>query len=159
MTDVHGGMKFYRGSPAAARAYVEADHSRADDYYLSEGAGVAIRYVAQVGESASTPVRRVGHLDGSPTNSGSPGTTSTPTVRKVACETTRMRCGSSRSPSTVRRLGRSPHRCIPKCLQRWTRHRVEPLSRSSGGLPDMRPPASVHVVVKCRYRWSGSRQR
>lgn len=64
VTEVHGGMKFYRGSAAAARVYVEADHSRADDYYLSEGAGVALRYVAQVGESASTPVRRVGHLDG-----------------------------------------------------------------------------------------------
>ena len=36
-----GGMKFYRGSGKAARAYVEADHHRADDYYLSEGEGVA----------------------------------------------------------------------------------------------------------------------
>ncbi|MBV9830831.1 MAG: relaxase domain-containing protein, partial [Marmoricola sp.] len=38
-------MKFYRGSPAAARAYVEQDRSRADDYYLAEGSGVADRYV------------------------------------------------------------------------------------------------------------------
>lgn len=28
---MHGGMKFYRGSAKAARAYVEADRSRADD--------------------------------------------------------------------------------------------------------------------------------
>ena len=43
---VHGGMKFYRGSPGAARTYVEQDRSRADDYYLAEGSGVATRYVA-----------------------------------------------------------------------------------------------------------------
>ncbi|PZS14678.1 MAG: TrwC relaxase, partial [Pseudonocardiales bacterium] len=45
----HGGMKTYRGSPAAARSYVEADRSRADDYYLAEGIGVAERYVASPG--------------------------------------------------------------------------------------------------------------
>ncbi len=39
-------MKFYRGSPGAARTYVEQDRSRADDYYLAEGSGVATRYVA-----------------------------------------------------------------------------------------------------------------
>lgn len=43
---MHGGMKFYRGSAAAARVYVEQDRSRADDYYLAEGSGVATRYVA-----------------------------------------------------------------------------------------------------------------
>ena len=46
MRFVHGGMKFYRGSPGAARTYVEQDRSRADDYYLAEGSGVATRYVA-----------------------------------------------------------------------------------------------------------------
>jgi exodeoxyribonuclease V alpha subunit len=43
---VHGGMKVYRGVAAAARHYVEADRSRADDYYLAEGSGVAMRLVA-----------------------------------------------------------------------------------------------------------------
>ena len=43
---MHGGVKIYRGSPAAARNYVEADRSRADDYYLAEGTGNAERYVA-----------------------------------------------------------------------------------------------------------------
>jgi conjugative relaxase-like TrwC/TraI family protein len=43
---MHGGVKFYRGSAAAARSYVEADRSRVDDYYLAEGTGVAERYVA-----------------------------------------------------------------------------------------------------------------
>src|SRR4051795_2300626 len=41
---MHGGMKIYAGSPAAARQYVEADRGRADDYYLTEGAGVARRF-------------------------------------------------------------------------------------------------------------------
>ncbi len=41
---MHGGMKVYVGSPAAARAYLEADRGRADDYYLSEGTGFARRF-------------------------------------------------------------------------------------------------------------------
>ena len=43
---VHGGVKFYRGAANAARAYVERDRSRADDYYLAEGTGIAQRYLA-----------------------------------------------------------------------------------------------------------------
>lgn len=43
---MHGGLKVYRGSAAAARNYVEADRSRADDYYLAEGTGLAARFVA-----------------------------------------------------------------------------------------------------------------
>jgi exodeoxyribonuclease V alpha subunit len=43
---VHGGVKFYRGAAKAARAYVERDRSRADDYYLGEGTGVAERLIA-----------------------------------------------------------------------------------------------------------------
>ncbi|HET8716848.1 MAG TPA: MobF family relaxase [Nocardioidaceae bacterium] len=61
---VHGGMKFYRGSAAAARSYVESDHSRADDYYLTEGSGVATRYVVEVSGSVSPTVRHAGELDG-----------------------------------------------------------------------------------------------
>jgi len=58
---MHGGMKFYRGSAVAARVYVEQDRSRADDYYLAEGSGVATQYVASPasptrgGSAASTP--------------------------------------------------------------------------------------------------------
>lgn len=56
---VHGGVKFYRGAAKAARSYVERDRSRADDYYLGEGTGVAERLTA-------TPdgVERVGSMDG-----------------------------------------------------------------------------------------------
>jgi exodeoxyribonuclease V alpha subunit len=43
---VHGGVKFYNGAAKSARAYVERDRSRADDYYLGEGSGVAERLIA-----------------------------------------------------------------------------------------------------------------
>ncbi len=43
---MHGGVKFYRGAAKAARAYVERDRSRADDYYLDEGTAVAKRMTA-----------------------------------------------------------------------------------------------------------------
>lgn len=56
---MHGGMKVYRGAAAAARHYVEADRSRADDYYLAEGSGVAMRFVG-----SSEGVDRRGDMDG-----------------------------------------------------------------------------------------------
>jgi exodeoxyribonuclease V alpha subunit len=43
---MHGGMKVYAGAPSAARHYVEAGRGRADDYYLTEGSGIARRYSA-----------------------------------------------------------------------------------------------------------------
>ncbi|SOC50818.1 AAA domain-containing protein [Blastococcus aggregatus] len=42
-------MKVYAGSAAAARAYLEADRGRADDYYLAEGTGLARRFTATAG--------------------------------------------------------------------------------------------------------------
>lgn len=56
---VHGGVKFYRGAAKAARAYVERDRSRADDYYLGEGTGVAARLT-----SGDTGVAHAGSMDG-----------------------------------------------------------------------------------------------
>ena len=56
---MHGGIKFYRGAAKAARAYVESDHSRADDYYLAEGSGLAQRLVATPGG-----VTRMADMDG-----------------------------------------------------------------------------------------------
>ena len=61
---MHGGVKFYSGSAAAARAYVEADHSRADDYYLAEGSGVASRYIASASTPGEPPIQPGGTLDG-----------------------------------------------------------------------------------------------
>ncbi|KQT92057.1 hypothetical protein ASG49_08765 [Marmoricola sp. Leaf446] len=60
-------MKFYRGSAGAARSYVEADRSRADDYYLAEGSGVAERYVASVDPGGGAPTctgASAGAMDG-----------------------------------------------------------------------------------------------
>ncbi|WP_092200573.1 MobF family relaxase [Blastococcus tunisiensis] len=45
-------MKVYVGDPAAARAYVEADRGRADDYYLTEGSGFARHFTAADGRVA-----------------------------------------------------------------------------------------------------------
>lgn len=56
---MHGGMKVYRGAAAAARHYVEADRARADDYYLAEGSGIAMRFVG-----TSLGVDRRGDMDG-----------------------------------------------------------------------------------------------
>ncbi len=53
---MHGGVKFYRGAAGAARSYVEADRSRADDYYLAEGTGLAERYVAMPRVGVVRPV-------------------------------------------------------------------------------------------------------
>ena len=62
---MHGGVKFYRGSAAAARSYVESDHSRADDYYLTEGSGVETRYVATAHQpDDSDAIVRAGEMDG-----------------------------------------------------------------------------------------------
>ncbi|MEQ7847450.1 MobF family relaxase [Nocardioides kribbensis] len=40
-------MKFYRGAAKAARTYVERDCARYDDYYLADGDGIAMRFVAE----------------------------------------------------------------------------------------------------------------
>jgi len=56
-------VKFYRGSASAARAYLEADHSRADEYYLAEGSGLATRYTASPGAGGAA-VARADVMDG-----------------------------------------------------------------------------------------------
>jgi exodeoxyribonuclease V alpha subunit len=64
---VHGGIKFYRGNPAGARAYVEAGRSRADDYYLAEGSGVAERFCCSQqldGPGGTSSVASAGSMDG-----------------------------------------------------------------------------------------------
>ena len=55
---MHAGVKFYSGNPGGARAYLEADHSRADDYYLAEGSGLAAHYRTTPGRGASGVTRR-----------------------------------------------------------------------------------------------------
>lgn len=57
---MQGGVKIYRGAAAAARHYLEADHSRVDDYYLAEGTGLAERLTA----SPEVGVCSLGMMDG-----------------------------------------------------------------------------------------------
>ena len=75
---MRGGVSIYRGSAAAARNYVEADRSRADDYYLAEGTGVAERYLA----TPSTLIAEQAMM-ATPTSDGWLDTTSTPVRRRA----------------------------------------------------------------------------
>lgn len=62
---MHGGMKVYRGAAKAARNYVEADRSRVDDYYLAEGSGLAMRFVARRdAEAGAVDIERRPDMDG-----------------------------------------------------------------------------------------------
>lgn len=57
---MRGGVVFYRGAGAAARAYLESDHSHADEYYLENGEAVA-KWSALDGDGN---VRTEAQLDG-----------------------------------------------------------------------------------------------
>src|SRR3954447_22707236 len=48
-------MKVYAGAAAAARQYLEADRGRPDDYYLTEGTGIARRFAAGDGRVVELP--------------------------------------------------------------------------------------------------------
>jgi exodeoxyribonuclease V alpha subunit len=88
---VHGGVKFYSGAAKAARAYVERDRSRADDYYVGEGTGVAERLTA-------TPegVERAGSMSGDTYEQWVAGIDVETGARRDGCSRTSTRCGSSR---------------------------------------------------------------
>ena len=100
VSSVHGGVKFYKGAAKAARDYVERDRSRADDYYLGEGTGVAARLMA-------TPdgIAEAGSLDGDTYEQWVAGIDIDTGRRKVRSARTRTPCGSSRSPSTAQKPG------------------------------------------------------
>jgi exodeoxyribonuclease V alpha subunit len=61
---VHGGVKFYRGAPKAARAYIEQDCARYDDYYLTEGDGIARRLAATRSPGGLVTIARKPDLNG-----------------------------------------------------------------------------------------------
>ncbi len=65
---MRGGMKVHAGPPAAARVYLEADRGRADDYYLTEGTGLARRFTATGGrvQERVADRRRLRDLGGRP---------------------------------------------------------------------------------------------
>jgi hypothetical protein len=88
---MHGGIKVYAGAPAAARHYLEADRARADDYYLTEGTGLARRFNATDGR-----VAELAPLAGDGYQAWVAGTDPIPVSRAVGCAPTTGRCGSSR---------------------------------------------------------------
>ncbi len=146
---MHGGMKIYRGAAATARQYVEADRSRADDYYLAEGSGVAMHF-------AATPdgVERRADMDGGTYERWvagyDVGFDKLNQRRRGYCGRTTRASGSSRSPSRGRRPGHSGPRCTPRSprhttLPRWRRPR-----RSSAGSPPTRRHASGLGTGRCR---------
>jgi exodeoxyribonuclease V alpha subunit len=61
---MHGGVKFYRGVPKAARNYVERDCARYDDYYLAEGDGIAMRFVAEATPAGDVALGKKPGMDG-----------------------------------------------------------------------------------------------
>jgi exodeoxyribonuclease V alpha subunit len=89
---MHGGMKIYAGAPSAARHYVEAGRGRADDYYLTEGTGIARRYTAGGGR-----VQELSPLDGDGYEAWVAGLDPGTGRPGDGCAPTGGRCGSSRS--------------------------------------------------------------
>ena len=65
---VRGGVVLFRGAGAAARRYLEADRSRADEYYLEGGVARADLSVVdgtgrETGERSLTPIQYAGWVD------------------------------------------------------------------------------------------------
>ncbi len=151
---MHGGVKFYRGAARAARAYVERDHSRADDYYLGEGSGVATRLVATAdGAKKAGPMtgevyeRWVAGLD---LDSGHPkGRLRTDDQGLQFVEVT---VNGPKSWSLAAALH-------PKISAALDARRTAPPSRSSGGSRSTRPPEPGLAAGRSRCRCSGSRPR
>ncbi len=55
---MHGGVVLFRGTGADAMRYVEADRSRADDYYyLGDATGVSYAVLDASGRASSRPLR------------------------------------------------------------------------------------------------------
>lgn len=53
---MHGGVVLFRGTGADAMRYVEADRSRADDYYLGDATGISYAALDASGEANSRPL-------------------------------------------------------------------------------------------------------
>jgi len=149
---VHGGVKFYRGAANAARAYVERDRSRADDYYLGEGVGVATRL-------AATPdgVEHVGELTGDAYEEW---------VAGIDIDSGKPKGRLRKDPNALRFVEVTvngpktwPLPCIRRSPRRWTPRRTGPPPRSSAGLRSTRRPGQVRVADKCRCRSRRSRRR
>ncbi len=157
---MHGGMKIYRGAAAAARHYVEADRSRADDYYLAEGSGVAMRFVAGIDNPEQrVTIERRADMDGATYEQWVAG-------YDVGDRGGEGAAADGRQGRAVRR----GHRQRPEDLV--ARGRASPRDRrglrrrsDGGGRGDHRlarlardDPRRVREVARCRCRSSRSRQ-
>jgi hypothetical protein len=107
---VRGGVKFYRGAAKAARTYVERDCARYDDYYLADGDGIAMRFVAEAnGGNGEREVRieKKQDMDGETYERWVAGMVVETGLPKGRLRKDANGFGSSRSPSTGPRPGRS----------------------------------------------------
>ena len=145
---MHGGMKFYRGSPGAARTYVEQDRSGADDYYLAEGSGVADRYVA----SPLTGVSPAGSLTGEAYERWVAGFDVETGAAKGRLRTDAKALRFVEVVVNGPRPGRSRPRCIPRSPTLWMQPRPVRPSRSSAGSPSTPPPGSDPRADRSRSR-------
>ncbi|MGK2875783.1 MAG: relaxase domain-containing protein [Nocardioides sp.] len=146
-------MKVYRGAASAARAYVEADRSRVDDYYLVEGSGLARRF----GASPAEGVRDLGMLDGDGYEQWVAGRDPVSGLARGrlrqdsnAVRFVEITVNGPKTWSLAAALA-------PGVAAAYDARRTEPLSRSSPGWPSTRRRGWGRVAVRCRCRWSGSR--
>jgi hypothetical protein len=152
---MRGGMKVYAGEPAAARHYEEAGRGRADDYYLTEGGGIARRYTvdgervqelaALAGDAYET---WVGGLDPDTGELRGRLRTDDRAVRFVE-----VVVNGPKSWSLAAAL--LPYKSAVQTSQPpTTPRRTAPQSRSSAGWPSTPPPAWARGAGRCRCRWS-----
>ncbi len=126
-------MKVYRGAAAAARHYVEADRSRADDYYLAEGNGIAMRMVGGLDKlDQQVRVEHRADMDGE----------------------TYERWVAGYEVDTGAAKGRL--RTDDKGV-RFVEVTVNGPKTWSAGSPRTRRPASVHAIARCRSRSNRAR--
>jgi hypothetical protein len=83
-------MKVYAGAPSGGRRYLAADRGRADDYYLTEGTGIARRFTAGPGGW----VVELAPLSGKHYEAWVPGSTPTPASRRAGSARMIGRSGS-----------------------------------------------------------------
>jgi exodeoxyribonuclease V alpha subunit len=144
---MHGGMKVYAGSPAAARAYLEADRGRADDYYLAEGTGLARRFTARAGRVAERA-----HLTGDTYETwvaGQDPDTGEPRGRlRTDARAVRFVEVVVNGPKSWS-LAAAMHEDVTVA---YDAAQDRAAARSSAGSPPTRPPAWARAAGRCRCR-------
>ena len=138
---MRGGVILFRGAGAAARRYLEADRSRADEYYLEAGAARAELSVVDgtgcvVSQGVLTPVavRGLGRLD-RPDQPGADGQGTS--ARRGTPGVTAVRGDSREHPEVVVDRRRSAPGCVRRsgCRAAGCRGRDPVLARPALGHP------------------------